>query len=209
MSIKNLSFLKSDIVFSSQLQISFFLNLTFDGIFFILFLKIGISINDLEEPKRIAMAVLDPISDQIEDIDLIVIAPLDHLIDQEAVVVIEAITQLIFELVIIAIFEIVVIVIFEITLEIVVIVIFEIKFEIEKIIAEIVIAEDTGAMICTVLADDHFHPIVINNGEEITEEVEVLEDIITLMIAILELLIWKIFAIMEDLEVPIVVILFG
>ena len=153
------------------------------------------------------MAVLDPISDQIEDIDLIVIAPLDHLIDQEAVVVIEAITQLIFELVIIAIFEIVVIVIFEITLEIVVIVIFEIKFEIEKIIAEIVIAEDTGATICTVVADDHFHPIVINNGEEITEEVEVLD--IILMTAILELLIWKIFAIMEDLEVPIVVILFG
>ena len=208
MSIKNLSFLTSDVVFSSQLQIGFFkLDISRKNIFF-LFLKIGISINDLEEPKRIAMAVLDPISDQIEDIDLIVIAPLDHLIDQEAVVVIEVITQLIFELVIIVIFEIVVIAIFEITLEIVVIVIFEIKFEIEKIIAEIVIAEDTGATICTaVVADDHFHPIVINNGEEITEEVEVLD--IILMTAILELLIWKIFAIMEDLEVPIVVILFG
>ena len=208
MSIKNLSFLTSDVVFSSQLQIGFFkLDISRKNIFF-LFLKIGISINDLEELKRIAMAVLDPISDQIEVIDLIVIAPLDHLIDQEAVVVIEVITQLIFELVIIVIFEIVVIAIFEITLEIVVIVIFEIKFEIEKIIAEIVIAEDTGATICTaVVADDHFHPIVINNGEEITEEVEVLD--IILMTAILELLIWKIFAIMEDLEVPIVVILFG
>jgi len=123
-------------------------------------------------------------------------------------VIVVIVTQLIFldhQLIVIVIFEeIVMIGIFEIILEIIVVLvivlIFEIIFEIiEKIV---VIAKEEDIII-----DDHFHPIVINNGEEdqeITEEVEVLEDIITLMIAILELLIWKIFAIMEDLEVLIV-----